>query len=81
MKAAKAGQPSDDTPRHLLLCLDPESIDSAGTACEGTATEGDLFPRLIEKRQLPSFEVSERFYRIGTPEGLEELRQYMGRVA
>ncbi len=40
----------------------------------------ELFPRLIAERQLLSFEVRQRFYQIGTPEGLEELRQHLGRA-
>ena len=34
----------------------------------------DLFPRLIEQRELLAYEVGERFYEIGSPKGLEEFR-------
>jgi NDP-sugar pyrophosphorylase family protein len=38
---------------------------------------GEFFTRLIEKNELLAFEVSERFYHIGTPEALEELRDFI----
>ena len=37
----------------------------------------ELFPRLIEMDELLAFEVKERFYEIGSPEGLEDFRQYI----
>ncbi|MFC2002698.1 sugar phosphate nucleotidyltransferase [Chloroflexota bacterium] len=37
----------------------------------------DLFPRLIEMEELLSFEVKERFYEIGSPEGLKEFEGYV----
>ena len=33
----------------------------------------DLMQRLVQQRQLAGFEVKERFYEIGSPEGLAEL--------
>ena len=36
----------------------------------------DLFPRLIEMRQLLAFEVKERFYETGSPQGLKEFEEY-----
>ena len=36
-----------------------------------------LFPKLIEQRQLLAYEVYERFYQIGSPEGLEEFRGFV----
>lgn len=35
-----------------------------------------LFPRLIEKQELLAFEVSERFYEIGSLQGLNEFKEY-----
>jgi len=35
-----------------------------------------LFPRLIEKQTLLAFEVSERFYEIGSLQGLNEFKEY-----
>ena len=37
----------------------------------------DLFPCLIEKGELLAFEVKERFYEIGSPQGLKEFEQYV----
>lgn len=37
----------------------------------------DLYTNLVEKEQLLAFEVSKRFYHIGNPESLEELRKYI----
>jgi NDP-sugar pyrophosphorylase family protein len=37
----------------------------------------DLFPRLIEMEQLLAFEVKERFYEIGSPQGLKEFKEYI----
>jgi MurNAc alpha-1-phosphate uridylyltransferase len=38
-----------------------------------------LFPRLIERQELLSFEVKERFYEIGSPQGLKEFEEYARR--
>ena len=40
----------------------------------------DLFPKLIERRELLAFGVKERFYEIGSPHGLKEFEQYLGRT-
>ena len=40
----------------------------------------ELFPRLIEMEELLAFEVKERFYEIGSPQGLKELEEYIGRT-
>jgi len=37
----------------------------------------ELFPRLIEMDELLAFEVKERFYEIGSPQGLKEFEEYM----
>jgi len=37
----------------------------------------DLFPRLIEMGELLAFEVKERFYEIGSPQGLMEFEHYI----
>ncbi len=36
-----------------------------------------LFPRLIEREELLAFEVKERFYEIGSPQGLTDFEQYI----
>ena len=36
-----------------------------------------LFPRLIEREELLAFEVKERFYEIGSPQGLKDFEKYM----
>jgi len=38
---------------------------------------GDLFSNLIKKNDLLAYEAKERFYHIGNPEALEELRNYI----
>jgi NDP-sugar pyrophosphorylase family protein len=37
----------------------------------------ELFPELIGRKELLAYEVSERFYQIGSREGLEEFRGYV----
>ena len=37
----------------------------------------DLFPRLIAEAELLAFEVKERFYEIGSPQGLREFEEYI----
>ena len=37
----------------------------------------DLFPRLIEMDELLAFEVKERFYEIGSPQGLNEFEEFV----
>ena len=37
----------------------------------------DLFPRLIEMEELLAYEVKERFYEIGSPQGLKEFEQHI----
>ena len=37
----------------------------------------NLFPRLIEQDELLAFEVKERFYEIGSPQGLKEFEEYI----
>lgn len=40
-------------------------------------TMEDLFVQLVERRELLAYEVKERFYEIGSPQGLAEFREYM----
>lgn len=40
----------------------------------------DLFAQLIQRRELLAYEVSERFYEIGSPGGLAEFRECMERA-
>ena len=37
----------------------------------------DLFPRLIVSQELLAYEVTERFYEIGSPQGLREFNEYI----
>jgi len=37
----------------------------------------ELFPRLIEIDELLAFEVKERFYEIGSPQGLKDFEEYI----
>ena len=37
----------------------------------------DLFPRLIASQELLAYEVTERFYEIGSPQGLREFNEYI----
>ena len=37
----------------------------------------ELFPRLIEMEELLAYEVKERFYEVGSPQGLEDFEQYI----
>jgi N-acetyl-alpha-D-muramate 1-phosphate uridylyltransferase len=40
----------------------------------------DLFPVLIKQNELLAYEVKERFYEIGSPDGLAEFRKYTTRL-
>ena len=40
----------------------------------------DLFSRLIEMNELLAFEVKERFYEIGSPQGLKDFKGYIKRM-
>jgi NDP-sugar pyrophosphorylase family protein len=40
-------------------------------------TTGQFFVKLIENKELLAFEADNRFYHIGNPESLEELRNYI----
>lgn len=39
-----------------------------------------LFPKLIEQEQLLAYEMPERFYQIGSPQGLEEFKGYISQA-
>jgi NDP-sugar pyrophosphorylase family protein len=45
----------------------------AGKACDLAELYGDL----LQKRQLAAFEVSQRFYEIGSPAGLQETAEFL----
>lgn len=40
----------------------------------------ELFPRLIALQELLAYEVSERFYEIGSPQGLKDFSEYIKEV-
>jgi NDP-sugar pyrophosphorylase family protein len=40
----------------------------------------ELFAQLIEQQQLLAYEVKERFYQIGSVDGIEEFKQYISRL-
>ena len=40
-------------------------------------TTGQFFSKLIKRNELLAYEAKERFYHIGTPEALEEFRNYI----
>ena len=37
----------------------------------------DLFPKLIEKKELLAYETEQRFFQIGSPDGLEEFKVHI----
>lgn len=41
----------------------------------------ELFPNLIRQKELLAFEVKERFYQIGSPEGLKEFKRYISQTS
>jgi NDP-sugar pyrophosphorylase family protein len=43
---------------------------------QGPYGTDELFERLVETRDLLAFEVKERFYEIGSPQGLEEFERF-----
>ena len=45
----------------------------AGQACDLT----ELYMDLLQRRQLAAYEVTERFYEIGSPEGLQETGEFL----
>lgn len=42
---------------------------------------GELFKELIRKRQLIAFETAQRFYEIGSREGLRDMENYLGAIS
>lgn len=56
--------------RAFDLVPDDEPFDLA-------ALHGDL----LRRGQLAAYEVAQRFYEVGSPEGLEEMRRYLARCA
>lgn len=44
---------------------------------DATYSLDNLFPRLVEKQELLAYEVNERFYEIGSLQGLREFEKYM----
>ena len=40
----------------------------------------ELFPRLIARDELLAYEVKDRFYEIGSPEGLQEFKKYVSQL-
>ena len=55
--------------RHLVLDL----IPPAGPV----SLEEQIFPVLIEQRQLRAFPTAQRFYDMGTPERLRAIEAYL----
>ena len=49
-------------------------------AAEQAFDLAEVYQDLIAKDQLAGFEVAERFYEIGSPEGLEETRQHLAQL-
>lgn len=45
---------------------------------EGRYDLEQLFPKLIEGGELLAYEVSERFYEVGSPKGLKEFEEFAG---
>ncbi len=56
------------TPEAFAECSDTEAFDLA-----------DLFHGLSRRGQLAGYEVSQRFYEIGSPRGLDETKSYLER--
>ena len=40
----------------------------------------EFFPRLIQQKEMLAYEVKERFYQIGNPEGLNEFKLYLSNL-
>src|SRR6202162_4383069 len=71
----------DPSMRHIdygLAVLTPEALEPWGRAAE-TFDLSLVYQRLIDRDGLAGFEVSERFYEIGSIEGLEETRSLLDR--
>ncbi len=47
---------------------------------EGYYSMEELFPRLIERREVLAYEVRKRFYEVGSPRLLREFRKFAGEV-
>ena len=46
---------------------------------EGVVDLADVFRDLSERGELAGFEVAERFYEVGSPEGVADLERHLGR--
>jgi NDP-sugar pyrophosphorylase family protein len=58
-----------------LGVLDERALE--GVPLDRPTDLADVYRHLLERHELAAFEVSERFYEIGSVEGLEETRQYL----
>jgi NDP-sugar pyrophosphorylase family protein len=58
-----------------LAALRPETVGRYVPE-QGKADLAEVYHRLSLEGELAGFEVGQRFYEIGSPEGLEELRRY-----
>ena len=52
--------------------------DVIGDIAETVFDLSSVFHRLSIEGQLAGYEVTQRFYEIGSPEGLRDLEQYLG---
>ncbi len=55
--------------RKQVLDLIPEDV---------SYSLSELFPQLIDKKELLAFEVKKRFYEIGSPSGLKDFEEFVG---
>ena len=64
--------------RHIDYGLGVFRSIALATAPEGEPYDlATLYQRLLARRELAAFEVSRRFYEVGSPEQLEETRRYL----
>lgn len=73
---------TDQTPDMLHIDYGLSVLKAQTLAAYGDDEAFDLsavFQKLIQAGQLAGFEVPERFYEIGSPQGLEETRHYIAR--
>ena len=68
--------------RHIDYGLGVFQKEAFATVPEDTPYDiADLYQLLLKKGELAAFEINERFYEVGSFDGLEELKRYLTRTS
>ena len=66
--------------RHIDYGLGVFSREAFAAISEGAVVDlADVYQGLLRRGQLAGFEIADRFYEIGSPEGLKDTEEYLRR--